>query len=163
MAEYYKTERGCEECGERFWGTAGAHFCSSACRSRQWRAVRIQKRSRALAALCAEVGRRGKNGSGSYSKLLIRLLRTTAGELRSRGWDPHELIWGSPEDPVTGEDESLGGVEGESPQRVKWMHSPALELEMLEKAIERRARERKATDWYEARRAQLVEKLRARS
>ncbi len=159
MAEYYKTERACDECGEGFWGTAGAHFCSSACRSRQWRAVRIRDRSRALAGLCEEIARRRNAGSASYSKLLIRLLRATAGELRSRGWNPHEVLAGSPEDPVTGEDEALGGVEGQSPQRVKWLHSPALELEMLEEAIERRSKAHQSTDWYESRRAHLLERL----
>ena len=33
MAKFYEHEReGCVECGEPFWGTARAQFCSAACR-----------------------------------------------------------------------------------------------------------------------------------
>lgn len=161
MAEYYKRERTCDECGSTFWGTAGANFCSSSCRARRWRELRVLNRSRALAETCEMVVRYSKGRSAAYSKVLIRLLRLVAADLRRRGWDPVELLNGNPEDPVTDADDSLGGIEGESPNRVKWLHSPALELELLEEAIERREKSHGPgkSDWHEARRNALLHKL----
>lgn len=159
MSTYYKSERRCEECGERFWGTAGANFCSGACRSRNWRALRSRERWQGLAALCTEVVQR-QRVSTSPSKLLIRLLRVVAGILRSRGWDPVELLAGSPEDPVTGNDDAPGGIEGTAPHRVMRLHSPALELELIEEALfERGVTNAHSREWHEERRAELLLQL----
>jgi hypothetical protein len=162
MAEYYKCERTCDECASTFWGTAGAKFCSASCRSRRWRELKVADRSRPLAETCEQVARLSHGRSAAYSKLLIRLLRLVAADLRSRGWDPVELLNGKPEDPVTGADESPGGIEGESPNRVKRLHSPALELELLEETIERRTNQGKESDWHTARRDALLHKLKQR-
>lgn len=160
MATYYKTERKCEECGEQFWGTAGANFCSAACRSRNWRALRARGRWRGIASLCEKVAQRRDAGSESSSKVLIRLLRAVAGELRSRGWDPAKLLAGSPEDPVTGNDNAPGGIEGTAPRRVKRLHSPALELELIEQALFERGVSRPSSQkWYLERRAGLLQQL----
>lgn len=157
MATYYKRERRCEECGAPFWGTAGANFCSSACRSRQWRALRSRDRWQGLAVLCAEVVQH-RNANRSPSKLLIRLLRVVAGVLRSRGLDPVALLSGSPEDPVSGHDDAPGGIEGNAPHRVKRLHSPALELELIEEALfERGVRGEGARQWHLERRAELMQ------
>jgi hypothetical protein len=160
MATYYKTERDCMECGEAFWGTAGANFCSSACRSRNWRSLRAMGRWQGLAALCEEIVRRRNAGTESSSKVLIRLLRAVAGELRSRGWDPAELLSGSPEDPVTNNDDAPGGIEGKSPNRVKRLHSPALELELIEEALfERGVPSENSKAWHMERRQELLSSL----
>lgn len=159
MPTYYKSERQCEECGSQFWGTAGANFCSGACRSRSWRALRSRERWRGLAALCAEIVQRQRVAT-SPSKLLIRLLRVVASILRSRGWDPVELLTGSPEDPITGNDDSPGGIEGTAPRRVKHLHSPALELELIEEALyERGVKSEGSREWHLERRAELLQQL----
>lgn len=160
MSTYYKSERRCEECGERFWGTAGANFCSGSCRSRNWRALRSRERWQGLAALCTEIVQRQRVAT-SPSKLLIRLLRVVASILRSRGWDPVELLAGSPEDPVTGNDDAPGGIEGTAPRRVKRLHSPALELELIEEALFEGSRELTpgSREWHEERRAELLQQL----
>lgn len=160
---YFKNERECVECGERFWGTAGANFCSSPCRSRNWRRARAKDNSWVLTELCGELVRRTNRGSAAYSKLLIRLLRAVAGELRSRGWDPKELLAGTPDEPTTEHDSSPGGIEGKSPHRVKWVHSPALELELLDEAIERRQAAGMPATWHEARRERLLKSLNSTS
>ena len=105
--------------------------------------------------------RYSRGRSAAYSKLLIRLLRLVAADLRKRGWDPVELLQGTPDDPITGNDDAPGGIEGEPPSRTKWLHSPALELELLEETIERRERTHGPgrSDWHEARRADLLTKL----
>jgi hypothetical protein len=159
MSTYYKSERKCEECGAQFWGTAGANFCSAACRSRNWRALRSRERWQGLAALCTEVVQRQRVAT-SPSKVLIRLLRVVASILRSRGWDPVELLAGSPEDPITGKDDSPGGIEGTAPQRVKRLHSPVLELELIEEALfERGVTSANSREWHEERRAELLQQL----
>lgn len=155
MASYYKAERVCEECGGAFWGTARSRTCSGSCRSRQWRAAKAQERSRALAELCERIVLRHKAGSASYSKLLHRLLRTVAGELRERGWNPLEVLCGVPEDPVTGTDEAPGGIDGVAPNRVKWLHPPEDELQLLERSIAARQAQGRSVAWHEARVAQL--------
>ena len=44
-----------------------------------------------LLQLCEEILRRRSEGRASYSKLLPRLFRRVAADLRMRGWDPTEL------------------------------------------------------------------------
>jgi hypothetical protein len=157
MASYYKTERVCDECGSPFWGTARSRFFSSSCRCRRWRAAKAQERSRALVELCNRIVLRHKAGSGSYSKLLHRLLRTVAAELRDRDWNPLELLSGAPDDPVTGAEDAPGGVEGEAPNRVKWLHPPDQELELLERSIATRQAQGRSIAWHLARLTQLRE------
>jgi len=159
MATYYKTERICLECAEPFWGTAGANFCSAACRSRDWRMRQARERSEALGALCEEVTARRQAGRGSYSKLLPRLLRAVATELRQRGRDPIQILSGAPQDPITDHDDSPGGIEGTAPHRWKWLHPPERELQMLDQAIAERGARGTTTDWYETRRAQLLKAI----
>ena len=59
---YTQSERQCDECGEMFWGTEAALFCSKACRQRSWRARQmwVGLREPGLPSLCREVYERGK-------------------------------------------------------------------------------------------------------
>lgn len=163
MATYYKVERGCEECGQNFWGTRRARVCSESCRGRLWRKQRSWTQSVELADLCKEVLMRRTNGSASWSKLLPRLFRATAAELRRRGWDPIELLLGMPDEPVNSDEKSIGGIEGEAPHRRMWLHPPERELELLETSIADRGGEGFSTEWHLARREQLQRVLAARS
>src|SRR5438105_57742 len=106
----YDIERTCEECGERFWGTARASCCSPSCYSRRWRARRAKARVLGLAELCREVLHRSEKGSAGWSKLLPRLFRQAAVELRKLGWDPFELLLTIPHEPASDHDSSSGGI-----------------------------------------------------
>lgn len=161
MPTYYKVERVCEECGERFWST-GAHVCSVACRSRQWRKNRAKERSVTLADICKEVMMRRASGSASYSKLLPRLFRATATELRKRGWDPVELLMSMPDDPATAADSAPGGIGLEGTQRRKWLHAPEEELKLLEEKIAQRGEDGLSVTWHRQRAQKLRELLAAR-
>lgn len=163
MATYYKVERACEECGERFWGTRRARVCSESCRGRLWRKQKSWRESVQLADLCKEILMRRNSSSASWSKLLPRLFRATAAELRRRGWDPLELLMGMPDEPVNDDDSAPGGIEGQAPHRRMWLHPPERELEIVELAIAQRAREGAALTWHEERRKQLLHILAARS
>jgi hypothetical protein len=156
MPTYYKVERACEECGERFWST-GARVCSVACRSRQWRKHRAKERSVTLADICKEAMMRRASGSASYSKLLPRLFRATAAELRMRGWDPFELLMSMPDDPATNSDKAPGGIERNGVHRRKWLHPPDQELKLLEEKIAERSERGLSTTWHNER----AQKLRA--
>jgi hypothetical protein len=164
MGRYYEDERRCEECGERFWGTAKANFCSTACRSRAWRKQRAERRAVGVAELCAQVLERRKGAQASPSKLYPRLFRALAVELRKLGWDPIELLMSWPDEPATDEgEEAPGGIEGSAPNRRRWLHAPADEIERLRRAIEERQYARRNTVWYEARLAQLERWMRMQS
>jgi hypothetical protein len=162
MPTYYKVERVCEECGERFWST-GARVCSVACRSRQWRKNRAKDRSVTLADICKEVMMRRASGSASYSKLLPRLFRATAVELSKRGWDPVELLMSMPADPATAADSAPGGIALEGAQRRKWLHPPEEELKLLEDKIAERGENGDSTIWHRERAQKLRELLAART
>jgi hypothetical protein len=164
MATYFKVERTCEECGEQFWGTAGARCCSGACRGRRWRAEQSKTvRSAELEELCKAVARRPTLGAESYSKLLPRLFRAVAADLRKRGWDPIELLMGIPDEPVSESDQSPGGIELEGDKRRMWLHPPERELELLAKSIRDREDEGLSIEWHTARRQQLVTLLEQRA
>jgi hypothetical protein len=161
MPTYYKVERSCEECGERFWST-GAQVCSVACRSRRWRKNQAKERSVTLADICKEVMMRRAVGSAAYSKLLPRLFRATATELRKRGWDPLELLMSMPDDPATPHDTSPGGIATDGSQRRKWLHAPEQELKLLEEKIAERQQDGLSTTWHSQRAEKLREVLNAR-
>lgn len=162
MATYYKVERACDECGESFWST-GAKVCSVACRSRQWRKNQAKARSVTLADICKEVMMRRASGSASYSKLLPRLFRATAAELRKRGWDPIELLLTIPDDPATASDTAPGGIESTGPSRRMWLHAPERELELLKETIAEREEEGFSAKWHRERAATLEALLEARN
>jgi hypothetical protein len=163
MSTYFKLERVCAECGEKFWGTRGAQFCSSPCRARQWRRSNAVTQAESLADICKEILMRRTGGSASYSKLLPRLFRVTAAELRKRGWDPIELLLSIPDDPASATDTAPGGIEGQSPRRRKWLHPPERELELLKEKIEEREEDGLPADWHRARVQQLEAILAARA
>ena len=150
----------CEECGERFWaGSPNAATCCSSCRSRRWRAKQARIAGNDLAGLCTEVVARHAEGSAAYSKMLPRLLRQTAVELRRRGWDPLELILSVPDQPATADDDAPGGFEGAWPNRRKWLHPPDKELEIINKRIAEMAALGRRAPWHTKRRAILVRRL----
>lgn len=116
-----------------------------------------------LPGLCAEVVERGsKLGGASYSKLLPRLFRATAAELRMRGWDPIELLINRPDDPVSESDAALGGHDGASPPRRRWHYPPEVELQRLDTMIAERLKRGAEVTWFVERRAQIAEYLAAR-
>ncbi len=158
----YENERLCEECGEAFWGTAGAQCCSASCRSKRWRAKKAKARCVDLAEICEEVLRRRNESSAAYSKLLPRLFRQVSVELRRRGWDPIELLISAPEQPAAEVDGAPGGVEGVSPDRRRWLHPPEREIELLDQAISQRASSGHSTEWHRHRRTQLARLLQER-
>jgi len=102
-------------------------------------------------------------GSASYSKLLPRLFRATAAELRKRGWDPIELLLTIPDDPATASDSAPGGIESDGTQRRKWLHPPEQELKLLEETIAHREEEGFSTIWHRERAQKLRELLNARA
>lgn len=163
MATYFKAERTCEECGERFWGTAKARVCSDSCRGRLWRKQRSFRESVRLADLFKDFLDRRKAGDASWSKLLPRIFRATAAELRRRGWDPFELLLSMPDEPVSDSDKSPGGIEGEAPRRRMWLHPPEREIKMLEAAVAQRLKEGLSIKWHCERREVLDRILRARA
>ena len=119
-------------------------------------------REAGLPGLCAEVVQRGKLGGASYSKLLPRLFRATAAELRKRGWDPIELLISRPDEPASEPDDAPGGIEGVSPQRRRWLYPPEVELEKLDAMIAERLKRGAGVTWFVERRAQIAEYLAAR-
>jgi hypothetical protein len=162
---YSQIERVCDACGEKFWGTEAALYCSKPCRQRSWRARQTWTglREVGLPGLCAEVVERGsKLGGASYSKLLPRLFRATAAELRKRGWDPIELLINRPEDPASESDAALGEMEGASPPRRRWHYPPEVELERLDAMIAERLKRGAGVTWFLERRAQIAEYLAGR-
>jgi hypothetical protein len=163
VARYFEEERECEQCRQSFWGTAKANFCSTSCRARRWRADQSLRRSRELADLCAEVLRRRSAESASWSKLMPRLFRAVAAELRRNGWDPIELLLDTPDEPAMPDDTAPGGIDGAAPRRRRWLHPPDVELAALEKRIAERQESGLSTRWHEGRRAQLLRALMAKS
>jgi hypothetical protein len=161
---YFQSERVCDACGEKFWGTEAALFCSKPCRQRSWRARQawLGLREADLPGLCAEVSARGKLGGASYGKLLPRLFRATAAELRKRGWDPIELLMNRPDEPAVDSDDAPGGMEGTPPARRRWLFPPEVELEKLEAVIAERLKRDASVTWYLERRAQIAEYLAVR-
>lgn len=158
---YFKASLTCDECGERFWGMERARYCSSACRQRGYRA-RKPGLGPELGDVCREVVERLEDRyRGVPSKLLPRLFRATAAELRRRGWDPIELLMGMPQDPVTQSDASPGGIEHYGSRKRKWLHPPEVELQKLEAAIALREEERLSTEWHRERREKLLRLLEA--
>lgn len=160
---FFETERRCSECGEPFWARAHARYCSASCRSRAWRSKRAGARGVALADLCAEVLSRRAQGRASHSKILPRLLRRVAADLRLLGWDPIELLLSRPDEPAAAEDSAPGGVETDVVPRRRWLHPPAKEAEILNTLIPKREREGLATNWHKARLALLERVLAERA
>jgi len=157
---YFQTERQCEECAEHFWGTEAARFCSKSCRQRAWRAGRPSLLRRGeLADLCREVMHRAELQSGAASKLLPRLFRAVARELRSRGWDPIELLMSMPDEPASASDTAPGGIRGEPPTRRRWLYPPEVELEKLDALIAARLKRGDSVGWHLERREQIAEYL----
>lgn len=162
MTALCEHERVCNGCGEPFWGGPRANFCSAACRCRRWRAKQAQRRAVELHELCEEVGRRVEEGSASYSKLLPRLLRATAAELRRLGWEPIELLLSHPPHPAAEGDSAPGGIEGEAPERRRWLYPPDQELLLIEEEISDREARGVGVAWHRRRQAHLIQLLAAR-
>jgi hypothetical protein len=160
---FFDREQQCEECVEPFWARRRSRYCSSGCRSRAWRRRNTGSRSAELAEICAEVLQRREAGSAAYSKLLPRLFRRAAAELRTRGWDPLELLISTPDEPATDQDEAPGGIEGTTPTRRRWHHPPDVEVQLLVTTIEQRAAEGQKSPWHTRRLAQLMAALEGRA
>jgi hypothetical protein len=161
---YSQSERQCDACGEMFWGTEAAQFCSKPCRQRSWRARQAWAglREPGLPGLCRELLERGQLGGGSYSKLLPRLFRATAAELRKRGWDPIELLINRPDEPASDPDTAPGGIAGVSPHRRRWLYPPEVELERLDALIAARLKRGESVTWHLERREQIAAYLAVR-
>jgi len=159
--ETFHTERVCEGCGERIWGTRARRFCEKACQQRAWRAARSNpfERGSDLPALCAIVMKRADLGGSDAGKLLPRLFRAVARELRLRGWDPIELLMTHPQDPASDSDTAPGGIEGQPPARRKWLYPPELEIEKLDTLIAQRLERGEPVSWQVERREQIAEYL----
>ena len=158
---YSQSERICDACGESFWGTEAALYCSKPCRQRSYRARQawMGLGTAELPALCAEITARGERGGASYSKLLPRLFRAAAAELRKRGWDPIELLMTRPDEPASEKDTAPGGIEGKPPERRRWLFPPEAELEKLEAIIKERLSRGLSVAWHLERREQITEYL----
>jgi hypothetical protein len=159
----FEVERFCDECGEPFWGGPRARFCSGSCRSKHWRAKTAKARAVMLSEVCREVLRRADDGSGAYSKLLPRLFRQAAVELRRRGWDPFELLLSTPDEPATNEDLAPGGVTCQRGIRRRWLHAPERESELIRDRIAQRLAAGKSVEWHQRRLATLDRVLQERS
>ena len=164
VSSYARSERRCEWCGERFWGTARAVYCSKSCRQRAYRAKQPYGLGPSeLSGLCAHMlSGEGRVGRSSPRKLVPRLFRAAAKELRKQGWDPIELLLSEPDDPASDDDTAPGGIEGEVPKRRKWLYPPEVELAKIEAQIIQRRLEGSGVGWYERRRDQLVRLLEQR-
>lgn len=161
---HFHDERQCQQCGERFWGISRALYCSSSCRQQAYRARQpFGMGTTELRDLCARMvdAERG-DGASTPRKLLPRLFRAVARELRVQGWDPIELLLTMPDDPVSADDTAPGGVEGEAPARRKWLLSPEEELRRVDEQIAIRRLDGGGIAWYERRRAQLLQVLEKR-
>lgn len=162
MGKFYEHERSCDECGNPFWGTARARYCSAVCRVRHWRAVNAHGPAISVSTICIEILARQQDGGGSYSKLLPRFFRGIARDLRARGWDPIQLLLATPDEPVTASDDAPGGIEGSAPNRRRWLHPPEREIILLDEAIALRLESKRSIEWHLARRQQLQAALAAR-
>ena len=158
---YSQSERICDACGEFFWGTEAALYCSKPCRQRSYRARQawMGLGSADLATLCTEIVARGARGGASYGKLLPRLFRATAAELRKRGWDPIELLITRPDEPASPADTAPGGITGKPPARRRWLFPPEVEIEKLDQAIAERLSRGLSVEWHLERREQIAEYL----
>jgi hypothetical protein len=154
-----KVTRTCLCCGDTFWGTRRANFCSSSCRGRHRRMQRATHGAPVLAAACEELLQRRAAGSASYSKLLPRIFRAAAAELTRGGWEPLELLITRPDDPAGADDTSPGGVEGEGRQRRKWLYPPDEEVLILQSVIRTRQQRGQSVGWYQQRLAALREAM----
>jgi hypothetical protein len=157
----YDVERTCEECPERFWGSPRQACCSAACYSRRYRARKAKARIVDLRDLCTEIVQRGERGSASWSKLLPRLFRQTAVELRKLGWDPFELLMSVPHEPASDQDMAPGGISGVTPGRRRWRHPPDVEIDLLTLLIARRRSNGRSVDWHLRRIAALKQIIEA--
>jgi hypothetical protein len=159
----FRVERQCEQCGERLWGSERQRFCGPSCQQRARRAARSQpfKTGRDLVTLCGAVLERAReHGDGvSAAKLLPRLFRAVARELRERGWDPIELLMTTPEDPASEDDVAPGGISGTRPHRRKWLYPPEAELEKLAAIIAKREEQGHSVAWHVERMEQIREYL----
>jgi len=165
LASYSRSERRCAQCGELFWGTARAAYCSKACRQRAFRAKQpAGLGATSLGDLCARMAEGTlAEGQSSPRKLLPRLFRAAAAELRRQGWDPIELLLSMPDEPVSADDQAPGGFEGEAPHRRRWLFPPEEEMRKLDAQILARRLEGSGVGWYEERREQLVRLLAQRN
>jgi hypothetical protein len=121
-----------------------------------------------LSALSAsQLAREGPQGgwrtdvrsAQSSGRLLARLFRACAAELRRRGLDPIELLMSVPDDPASDADTAPGGIRGAAPTRRKWLYPPEVELEKLDEVIAKRLERGHSVAWHEERREQLAEYL----
>ena len=151
----------CESCGELFWGAERAKYCSQPCRLRSWRARRRSRMQQPLhVELCQEVVRRHQGSAeGAASKLLPRLFRAVAAELRRRGWDPIELLMSTPDEPASETDRAAVVMSGQPPALRKWLYPPEVELEKLEVLISDRLLHGEDVSWHLERREQIAEYL----
>lgn len=154
-------ERACQQCGERFWGGARARYCSSSCRQQSYRARQPYGLGPTeLRDLCARMaGATRDDELSSPRKLLPRLFRAVARELRAAGWDPIELLLTMPDAPVSEDDSAPGGIHGEAPARRKWLLSPEDELRRLDEQISQRLAEGSGVAWHMQRRKQILRVL----
>jgi hypothetical protein len=158
----YEDQRHCEECGEPFWGSSGAACCSPACYAKRLRAKKARTSILSLADVCSEVLARRESGSHSYSKLLPRLFRQAAVELRRRGWDPIELLLSVPDEPACPGDMAPGGITCRDAVRRRWLHPPDREIQILLERIALRKAAGKSVEWHERRVALLVRVVQGR-
>jgi hypothetical protein len=163
VRDLFRVERLCEECGEALWGSERQRFCKPACQQRARRAERTRpfKTGRDLVTLCGAVLERAKEHAAGApaAKLLPRLFRAVARELRARGWDPIELLMTSPEDPASEDDVAPGGILGTRPHRRKWLYPPEAELEKLAAIIAKREEQGHSVVWHVERMDQIREYL----
>lgn len=160
---FFQDLRTCEECGEKLWGSATQMFCSKECRQRSFRARKAWHNGHVdLVQVCAMIAGKRDVLSSHPGKLLPRLFRMTAVELRKRGWDPIELLMSIPDDPVHDEGEGEPVTTKDGTTRRRWHHPPEVEIEKLEARILERKKRGDGTEWYEKRRAQLVRYLEQR-
>lgn len=157
-----KVLRVCVWCGDTFWGTERANFCSSSCRGRHRRAKLAHQGAAVLAGACEEMLRRREAGSASYSKLIPRIFRAAGAELARRGWDPIALLITHPDDPAADNDSSPGGIEGIGRQRRKWLYSPDEEILILKGEIARRTNRRLSVAWHRQRLQVLEQAVQSR-
>lgn len=154
---YYSIERRCKQCGQLFWAkTKRNEYCHQSCRQRAARAKgEFGLGATELGDLCTQIAGMQRGGPSTPRKLLPRLFRAVARELYAQGWDPIELLLITPDDPVSEDDQALGGFEGLAPRRRRWLFPPQEELAKLELQIRERKLEGSGVGWYEKRRDQL--------
>lgn len=150
----YQVTRSCEECGESFWGTARARFCCQRCRKRRWRAVQTRTPLE-LAELCTAILDRSQAGSDAYGKLLPRLFRVVAAELRRREWDAIELLLSIPDEPAPAPSDDHSDNSGAARTVRRWLRPPDSELAEIEGLIKERESAGLSVEWHLHRRQQL--------